>query len=48
MSYDEPTITELGSVRDFTLEGAGFGNKVGRQSDIYSKSVPLVGSIIPS
>lgn len=42
MTYQPPTITELGSVRDLTL---GL-NKVGNNPDIYSAVVPIIGSIV--
>jgi hypothetical protein len=47
MTYTTPKITELGSVRDFTLALSGF-NKIGQGSDIHSALTGLVGSIVPA
>jgi hypothetical protein len=42
--YVSPSITELGSVQSMTLT---YYNKVGPSADVYSASVPIVGSITP-
>ena len=42
MTYTPPTVTDLGTVRDMTLDL----NKVGFESDVYSAIVPIVGSIV--
>jgi len=42
MDYSPPTVTELGTIRELTLAM----NKVGTRSDIYSNTVPLVGSLV--
>jgi hypothetical protein len=44
MQYTAPTVTVLGSVRDLTL----VDNKIGADPDIYSSTVPIVGSIVPT
>lgn len=43
MKYTAPKVTVLGSVRDLTLAD----NKIGSDPDIYSQTVPIVGSITP-
>ncbi len=48
MTYSAPKISELGSVRDFTLAAASF-NKVGISTDFASQTIPsLVGSLVPA
>lgn len=41
-SYDAPTVKALGSLRDLTLEF----NKPSGPPDIYSSTVPVVGSLV--
>jgi hypothetical protein len=45
MTYEPPTVTELGSLRDLTLQKS---NKVGTVHDGYSATTPLVGSVVPA
>lgn len=42
MQYSKPTVTELGSVREITLAF----NKIGKDSDVYSPTTPLIGSLV--
>lgn len=45
MKYTAPVVTDLGSVRELTL--APF-NKPSGPPDIYSSTVPVVGSLTPT
>ena len=40
--YVTPTVTKLGSVHEMTL----YFNKVGPVSDVYSATVPIIGSVV--
>ena len=40
-TYTSPAITDLGSLHELTLET----NKIGRNADIYSGIVPIVGDL---
>jgi hypothetical protein len=40
-AYTSPAITDLGSLHELTLET----NKIGRNADIYSGIVPIVGDL---
>lgn len=42
--YDSPRVTEYGSVEAITEQS----NKEGNESDTYSDTTPLVGSIVPA
>jgi hypothetical protein len=42
--YMRPAVTSLGSVQERTLQNF---NKIGPAEDVYSASVPIVGSIKP-
>ena len=44
MEYTPPKVTELGTVRDLTL--ADSFNKIGFSHDVYSSTIPLLGSIV--
>lgn len=44
MTYEPPTVTELGSLRELTLQN----NKVGTHTDMFTSSTELVGSIVPA
>ncbi len=49
MTYNAPKITELGSVRDFTLAAAAL-NKVGLKADKFTavSEGTIVGSFVPA
>ncbi|GAA0540571.1 hypothetical protein GCM10008994_14570 [Halorubrum ejinorense] len=42
--YDSPRVTEYGSVEAITEQS----NKEGNETDQYSETTPLVGSIVPA
>jgi hypothetical protein len=45
MIYTPPTVTELGSVRDLTLQDM---DKIGKSADFLTRLLPdLNGSIVP-
>lgn len=45
MTYEPPTVTELGSLRELTLQN----NKVGSHNDVFTSTPQeLVGSIVPA
>ena len=43
--YQPPTVTELGSLRELTLQKV---NKIGHSHDFHTNTIPnLVGTIVP-
>ena len=42
--YDSPSVTEYGSIESITEQS----NKEGNETDQYSDTTPLVGSIVPA
>lgn len=44
MKYEAPTVRELGSLRELTLQN----NKIGTHTDMFTASDNLVGSIVPA
>lgn len=43
-TYEPPEVTEYGSVEALTEQS----NKVGGNTDEYSETTPLVGSVVPA